>query len=62
MKEWTSTYMTFHLNFTNPMKISVGKEKDLLVLRVKSLNFFRSESSGDTLKSENRQFSMNLPK
>jgi hypothetical protein len=44
------------------MKISVGKVKDLLVLRVKSLYFFRSESSGDTLKSENRQFSKNIPK
>ena len=42
MKEWTTTYMSFNLNFTNPMKISAGKENDLLVLRVKSLNLFSS--------------------
>ena len=45
MQEWTPDKVQIKINFTNPLIISLGDERDTVYLNIKNPGLFVSESS-----------------
>ena len=60
--KWSEKEFQIHINFTNPLFISQGQERDEIVLIVKNPSWFRSALTGNPIDANLGKIAATLPR
>ena len=62
IKDWSEQKLEFFINFTSPLSVSQGRNKDAIICKLKNPNLFVSKETGQTLSLEKLESAQTIPR